>query len=142
LDDHNYLNKTIGFGTDSDEGVTNLSYENDNLKLIVDSAGHKQEKRFRLQDHLFIMRIVAKENKMPLLSEILTFLHSAFLFIITKVKKFYKPEDHNIAFMTLHQSSLTNGLNTSILIGFMVRFTAVRFSRKIVEAVIGHVAVG
>jgi len=60
------------------------------------------------------MKIVAKANRMPLLSDILTFLHSAFLFIITKVKKFYKPEDRNIAFMTLHQSNLTNGLNTSI----------------------------
>jgi len=59
------------------------------------------------------MKIVAKANRMPLLSDILTFLHSAFLFIITKVKKFYKPEDRNIAFMTLHQSNLTNGLNTS-----------------------------
>lgn len=118
-EDANYLNakhKSIGIGTDSDEKLTKLSYENEDLKLVIDQVAHKQEKRFRLQDHLFTMRILPKENKMPLLSDILTFLHSAFLFIILKIKKFYKPEDRNIAFMTLHQSSLTNSLNTSNLI--------------------------
>jgi len=110
-----YLNTQRGHGTDSDESLTKLSYENENLKLVVDKIDHRQEKRFRLQDHLFAMRIEAKKGQMPLLSDILSFLHSAFLFIILKIKKFYNPNDRNIAFMTLHQSSLTNSLNTSWL---------------------------
>lgn len=98
--------------TDSDESATKLSYENDTLKLIVIQVDHKQEKRFRLQDHLFNLKIVPKTNQMPKLANILVFLHAAFLFIINKIKKFYKPEDRNIAFMTVYQSEITNGLNT------------------------------
>jgi len=112
-----------GTGTDSEESASKLTYENDNLKLTVEQVDHKQEKRFRLVDHLFHLKLVNKKNKtqMPMLSDILTFLHAGFLFIITKIKKFYKPEDRNIAFMTLHQDPMIGAINTDMII-YLFRF--------------------
>lgn len=105
-------NKESELGIDSSEHPSKLSYENNVLKLTVEQVDHKQEKRFRLSDHLFNFRLLPKQNQMPMLTEILTFLHAAFIFILTKIKKFYNPEDKNIAFMTIVQSPMVNGLNT------------------------------
>jgi len=110
----NTPHKDSGIGTDSEESATNLSYENENLKIEVKQADHKQERRFRIQDHLFHLLVIPKKDKMPKLIDILTFLHAAFLFIMTKIKKFYAPADRNIVFMTLYQSDIVNGLNTGI----------------------------
>ena len=87
---------------------SDLIYENDNLKLYVQKASHLQEKRFRLQDHMYHLLIQPKKNQMPLLSDILTFLQMAFLYILNNIKQFYKPSDENIAFMTIYQSSMVN----------------------------------
>ena len=100
--------------SDSNENPSKLSYENNNLKVTVNQTVHRQEKRFRLQDHLFELKIVPKSDTMPLLSEILFFLHAAFTFIMDKIRKFYNPSDHNIVFMTLIQSPMVNGLNTGM----------------------------
>ena len=97
---------------------SDLIYENDNLKLYVQKASHLQEKKFRLQDHMYHLLIQPKKNQMPLLSDILTFLQMAFLYILNNIKQFYKPSDENIAFMTIYQSSMVNSLNSG---GFLLQ---------------------
>jgi len=97
---------------------SDLVFENENLKLFVEKAAHLQEKKFRLQDHMYHLLITPKKKTMPLLSDILSFLQMGFLFILNNIKQFYKPTDENIAFMTIHQSSLTNSLNTG---GFLLQ---------------------
>ena len=97
---------------------SDLVFENENLKLYVEKAAHLQEKKFRLQDHMYHLLITPKKKTMPLLSDILSFLQMGFLFILNNIKQFYKPTDENIAFMTIHQSSLTNSLNTG---GFLLQ---------------------
>ena len=87
---------------------SDLVFENENLKLFVEKAAHLQEKKFRLQDHMYHLLITPKKKTMPLLSDILSFLQMGFLFILNNIKQFYKPTDENIAFMTIHQSSLTS----------------------------------
>ena len=97
--------------------VTNpndLIFENEALKLTIVSAVHKQERKFRLSDHMWHLLLLPKKqsNKMPLLSDILNFLYVAFNFMLQQLKKFYDPKDKNIAFMTITQTSMLNGLNS------------------------------
>ena len=97
---------------------SDLMFENDSLKLLVTRGAHRQQtkSKFRLTDHMFYLSIVpkTKTKKMPLLVEILNFLYVAFNFILNQLKKFYNPTDRNIAFITIAQNSMVNGLNSGI----------------------------
>ena len=97
---------------------SDLVFENDSLKLLVSRGTHRQQtkSKFRLTDHMFYLSIVpkTKTKKMPLLVEILNFLYVAFNFILNQLKKFYNPADRNIAFITVTQNSMINGLNSGI----------------------------
>ena len=96
--------------------ASDIAYENNSLKLIVEKSSFKRQKVFRLQDHLFKFKIVHKkpQEQLPLLSDLFDFLHAALLHVLESVKTFYKKEDHNIAYLTLHQEPMVNGLNTGV----------------------------
>ena len=91
-----------------------IVYENDSLKLVVEKRVFRRQKVFRLQDHLFTFRIVQKKDHedLPILSDLFDFLHAALVHILESIKSFYNPTDRNIAYMTLHQDPMVNGLNT------------------------------
>jgi hypothetical protein len=93
---------------------TDIIYETDTLKLVVEKGAFKRQKNFRLQDHLFYFKIVQKKSNenLPLLTDLYDFLHAALLHTLESIKTFYKPEDHNVAYLTLHQEPMGNGLNT------------------------------
>lgn len=95
-----------------------IIYENNFLKLIVEKGSFKKQKLFRLQDHLFYFKIEQKRphDSLPMLSDIFDFLHAALLHVLESIKSFYKQEDHNIAYLTLHQEPMVNGLNTGLTI--------------------------
>ena len=70
---------------------SDIVYENDDLRLIVEKGFHKRQKNFRLEDHLFYFKIKQKKaSKMPLIIDILDFLHSAFVHVLDSIKTFYK----------------------------------------------------
>lgn len=120
--------KTIVKGSGPDRATTIVSdnvqlsdpsdivYENDVFKLIVEKANFKRQKIFRLQDHLFKFKVVEKPaaitNSHALLSDLFDFLHAALTHALESIKTFYNKEDHNVAFLTLHQEPMVNGLNT------------------------------
>jgi len=71
---------------------SDIAFENEDLKLIVEKAAHKHQKNFSLQDHLFYFKIEQKSAaRMPLLTNILDFLHAAFIHVLDSIKQFYKP---------------------------------------------------
>ena len=96
---------------------SDIVYENDSLKLIVEKSALKHQKIFRLQDHLFKFKVIKKkpQEQIPLLSEMFDFLHAALVHVLESVKTFYKKEDHNVAYLTLHQEPMVNGLNTGLI---------------------------
>lgn len=96
------------------ETPSDITYENDTFKLIVEKGFHKRQKRFRLEDHMFYFKVVPKNSKsqLPKLSDILDFLHAGFLHLLDSIKTFYEPNDKNIAYLTLFQEPMINGLNT------------------------------
>ncbi len=95
---------------------SDIVYETDALKLVVEKGSFKRQKNFRLQDHLFYFKIVSKKpnESLPLLTVLYDFLHAALLHVLESIKTFYKPEDHNVAYLTLHQEPMVNGLNTGV----------------------------
>ena len=50
--------------------------------------------------------------------DILDFLHAAIIHILDEIKHSYKPEEHNVAYLTLHQEPLISGLTTVKYIKF------------------------
>jgi len=74
------------------ESQTDISFENNGLKLIVEKGFHKRQKNFRLQDHLFYFKIQQMDaaSKMPLITDILDFLHAAFVHVLDSIKSFYQ----------------------------------------------------
>ena len=105
---------TVSQNSQQPQKPSDIIYENSSLKLIVEKSSFKRQKVFRLQDHLFKFKLVHKkpQEELPLLSELFDFLHAALLHVLESVKTFYKKEDHNIAYLTLHQEPMVNGLNT------------------------------
>ena len=94
--------------------ISQIIFENDEMELFIEKAAHLRQKKFDLQDHIFHMKIKLKNSNStaPLLRDILDFLQAGFSYILENVRKFYNSEDHNIAFLTLFQRPMINGLNT------------------------------
>jgi hypothetical protein len=91
-----------------------IIYQNDKLQLYLEKGDHVHQIRFRLQDHLFYMkiRLLNPKKEPPLLRDIVEFLEMAFNHVLKEIRRFYKPEDHNVAFLTLFQEPMISGLNT------------------------------
>lgn len=100
---------------------TDIVYETEHLKLIVEKGNFQRQKNFRLQDHLFYFKVVSKKpnEDLPLLTDLYDFLHAALVHALESIKTFYKPEDHNVAYLTLHQEPMVNGLNTGTLLKYV-----------------------
>ena len=116
-DSNNQLNPSSNI-----QSPTDIVFENNTLKMVVEKGAFKKQKNFRLQDHLFKFKIIPKkaEESLPALTDLFDFLHAALIHVMESIKTFYKAEDHNIAYLTLHQEPMVNGLNT----GFdMILFT-------------------
>ena len=111
--------------------TSNIVYENENLRLIIEQTDHIKQKKFRLQDHMFHIKILLKDaQKSPFLRDILQFLENAFEHILSKVRQFYRPEDHNIAFLTLYQEPMINGLNTG---GFDLQESSTEIVERVLQ---------
>ena len=96
------------------QSPTDIVFENNTLKMVVEKGAFKRQKNFRLQDHLFKFKIVSKkaQETLPVLTDLFDFLHAALVHVMESIKSFYKAEDHNIAYLTLDQERRVNGLNT------------------------------
>ena len=94
--------------------LPDIKFENDQMELYVVRTNHVKQIKFRLEDHMYHMKITLKDtaSQPPMLRDILNFLESAFNFVLTSIRPLYQTNDHNIAFLTLYQKPMINGLNT------------------------------
>ena len=114
-----------------DSLLPTIIFEDDNLQLIIEKGNHIKQKKFRLEDHLFYMKIKLKDNsEAPLLRDILSFLETGFDYIISQIRQFYKSEDHNIAYLTLYQKPMINGLNTG---GFDIQDSGTQIIERVLK---------
>ena len=95
---------------------TDIVFENDKLKLIVEKGTFQRQKRFRLQDHLFYMKVKVKNKNdpIPFLKDLFDFLQNGLLHVMQNIKNFYNSRDENLAFLTLYQQPMVTGLNSGI----------------------------
>jgi len=71
---------------------TNIVYETPDLKLIVEKGFHKKQKKFKLQDAMYYLKVIpTQSNELPELTEILDFLYAGFIHILDEIKSFYEP---------------------------------------------------
>ena len=117
---------------DFSSALSNIIFEDGNLQLTIEKGNHIKQRKFRLEDHLFYVKIKLKNphSDVPLLRDILNFLEVGFDYIINEVRKFYKNEEHNIAFLTLYQQPMISGLNTG---GFDIQESGTEIVQRILK---------
>lgn len=71
-----------------------------------------RQKKFLLDDHQFIVKVESLSNKAPLLSSILDILEKSLEFMLDNLRLYYKPEDKNLVYLTLHQSEMDSAMNS------------------------------
>ena len=97
---------TIKF-SDQPSKPSDIFYENSDLRLIVHERKHSRQKNFKIQDALFEIKVITLNNSInPRLLDLLTFLEKGFELILSKIRQFFKADEHKIAFLTLYQSPM------------------------------------
>lgn len=66
-------------------------YENDHLEVYVVKDYLKRQKIFKLDDHLYTIKIEVKKGHPPLLISLLDILKESFEYMINTIKNFYNP---------------------------------------------------
>ena len=112
--------------------LPDIKFENDQMELYVVRTNHVKQIKFRLEDHMYHMKITLKDtaSQPPMLRDILNFLESAFNFVLTSIRPLYQTNDHNIAFLTLYQKPMINGLNTG---GFDIQEDASEMVNRVLK---------
>lgn len=89
-------------------------FENNSLEIYVQKSMHQRHTKFQLQDSLYKIKVKQKENTKQhlLLKDLLEVFDHALKFILKNLKTFFKSENHHVAYLTLTQDPLVNGLNT------------------------------
>lgn len=87
-------------------------YENDHIRVYVVKDYLKRQKVFKLDDHLYSVKVEVKDGHPPLLTSLLDILRKAFDFMIKSLKSFYPADDKNIMYMTIYQDSMQSALNS------------------------------
>lgn len=86
---------------------TDIVYTHGEFQLVVEQKYHKRQKNFKLQDALFVIKVIPLgDEKNPLLSDLLEFLKGGFENVLLQMKKFFQPTEHRIAYLTLYQEPM------------------------------------
>lgn len=80
-------------------------YENDNLKIFIEKKEFERQKKFKLEDHLYVMKIeVKKDSPIILLKDLMEILENSFIKIIHELKEHYgKNQETNLLYITIYQ---------------------------------------
>jgi hypothetical protein len=79
-------------------------FENEDFSVFIQKQDHKRQKVFRLEDHLFVMRIKLKNHKKPpLLSSIRNIIEETMTVMINDLKNHYNSEESNLIYVTIKQ---------------------------------------
>ena len=95
-----------------DMGEETILFQDENIKVFVVKKEHKRQIKFRLEDHLYLLKVEVIKGKMPLLSSIEDVLFKAFKFMIKNLKTFYKPDETNLVYMTINQNGFDGAIRT------------------------------
>lgn len=89
-------------------------FENNSLVVYIQKVTHQRQTRFRLQDSLFKIKIKQKATVKVhlLLKDLLEVFEVALKFVLNNLRTYFTAENHHIAYLTLIQEPMINGINT------------------------------
>ena len=89
-------------------------FENENFAIYIQKQDHQRQIVFRIEDHLYVMRVKLKNHKKPpLLRDIVEILERAMESMVNEFRHNYKPEEDNIIYLTMKQPGMVNALRSS-----------------------------
>lgn len=91
-----------------------LVYENDAFKILVQKQDFKRQKKFSLDDHLYLLKVEQKTSSstLPFLKDIVSILDSILSHILNEMKQFYKKEETNVIYITIKQPTMTSPIRS------------------------------
>lgn len=93
-----------------------IVYEDPRIKIVVKRKNFEHQKRFRLLDLLFDIKIITKKwrkkRKAPLILRILESLHKALTKILKRIQDVYGSSEHRQLYVTVIEKDISNGLNS------------------------------
>ena len=79
-------------------------FENEDFTVFIQKQDHQRQKVFRLEDHLFVMRIKLKNHKKPpLLRSVRDIIEQTMKVMVNDLKKHYNPQESNLIYVTIKQ---------------------------------------
>jgi len=88
--DLNEDNLTKSDDNTKEKDISKIVFESPDLKLVIEKSFLKRQKVFRLEDHLFHVKVIPKkDSEPPLITDILDFLHAGLIHILDEIKSFY-----------------------------------------------------
>ena len=95
---------------DEDSDLTSISYQSENYRIVIRQEKHRRQKNFRLEDLLYTLKVIPLHDELPYLLDIIPFLEEGFNVLLKKLKKFFSPHEHRIAYLTLYQAPMVNDI--------------------------------
>jgi len=99
-----------------------IIFENDQIRVIIQSREGRRVIRFHLEDHLYKINVELKDihQAQPLMTSLFEILYKALTAILDRLRVEYKVEDHDpkdevpkhLVYLYITDASLTNGINT------------------------------
>ena len=76
-------------------------FENDYFSVFIQKQDHQRQKVFRLEDHLYVMRVKLKNHRNPpLLTSIRNIIEETMTIMVNDLKNHYNPEESNLIYIT------------------------------------------
>jgi hypothetical protein len=89
-------------------------FENENFEIYIQKQDHQRQKVFRIEDHLYVLRVKLKNNKKPpLLRDIRVILERAMESMVDELRHNYNSEEENLIYLTMKQPGMVNALRST-----------------------------
>lgn len=91
-----------------------LLYENDKFKILVEKQSFKRQLKFRLEDHLYLLKVETKApaKDLPLLKDMLEILDKTLNKILEEMKNAYKSDETNVVYITIKQDKMVSAIRS------------------------------
>lgn len=88
-------------------------FENNLFKVFVQKTKFQRQKKFRLEDHHYVIKVDGKKSQtMPLLKDIVLILDQSLLKVIKDLQSFYDKSHSHIIYITFHQPGMVSAVRS------------------------------
>lgn len=102
----------VTISSESDNDETKVIVENKNIRIILRRARFRRFTRFNLDDHLFNIEILPRNNEEIEVLSVITLIEFAIQKSIALLKEEYASQHEQMFFLTVIDQQLNNGINS------------------------------